>query len=111
MFFLACRCVSNSRDAFSALGLVYNDGERGYPVVGILRPPLTGNSFGLALGLVQPTGQIRFTFPKPVAESLKAFARAARQRNAAARNLIDENPALFIEKSETSRLYACAPAG
>jgi len=103
--------IEKARDAFSALGLVYNDGERDYPVVGILRPPLTGNSFGLALGLVQPTGQIRFTFPKPVAESLKAFARAARQRNAAARNLIDENPALFIEKSETSRLYACAPAG
>jgi hypothetical protein len=99
--------LGKAREAISRLGLVYNDGERDFPIVAVLRPPLTGTSFGLAIGLVQPTGQVRFTFPKPLAEKLKAFAQGARQKNPAARNLIDENPALFIERSDISRRYAC----
>lgn len=41
------------------------------PMVGVIRPPLPPNrSFGIVLGLEQPSGQIRFTFDETTANRL-----------------------------------------
>ena len=55
----------------------------GQRIVGVIRPPRTiqtdgSAAFGLAIGLLQPTGQIRFTFPQADARSLSTFMIAQR---------------------------------
>jgi hypothetical protein len=51
---------------------------QGQRVLGVVRPPRTIQpngtaAFGLAAGLLQPTGQIRFTFPQDDARSIADF--------------------------------------
>jgi hypothetical protein len=51
---------------------------QGQRVLGVVRPPRTIKedgtaAFGLAAGLLQPTGQIRFTFPQADARSMADF--------------------------------------
>lgn len=100
--------LEKAREDIARLGLVLNDGGQDYPVVAVVRPPLSSNSFGLALGIVQPTGQIKFTFGPDEAARLKSFAQAARLKSPAARRLIAENPDVFIERAGADRHYACA---
>lgn len=56
-------CIEYWRERFDSLG--WRD-DQGRPIVGVIRPPLTpqGNklAFGLSVGVVLPTGQVRFTF-------------------------------------------------
>ena len=101
--------LEKARGDIRALGLVLSEGGQNYPVVAVVRPPGRGNAFGLALGMVQPSGQIQFTFGKDQATRLRSFAIAVRQRNPAARNLISDNPNLFIELANIDRRYACTP--
>lgn len=49
---------------------------QGMRVVGVVRPPLSKPSFGTALGIVEPSGQIRFTFDQDTAKAFKASAIA-----------------------------------
>jgi len=100
--------LEKAREDIRGLGLVLNEGGQNYPVVAVVRPPGRGTAFGLALGMVQPSGQIQFTFGKDQATRLRSFAIAVRQRNPAARNLISDNPNLFIEQANFDRHYACA---
>lgn len=72
-------------------GLVYD----GQPVVGVVRPPRTVQpngtaAFGLGAGLVQPTGQVRFTFSEGDARKLAAFMIAQRAGPAARRVIAPE---------------------
>ena len=100
--------LEKAREEIHGLGLVLSEGGQNYPVVAVVRPPGRGNAFGLALGIVQPTGQIQFTFGKDQATRLRSFVIAARQKNPAARNLISDNPNLFLELANFDRHYACA---
>lgn len=63
---------------------------KGQRVVGVVRPPRTIQpngtaAFGLAVGLLQETGQIRFTFPEADARSIADFMIAQRGRDGADR--------------------------
>lgn len=50
-------------------------------VVGVVRPPLRESAFGVALGLVEPSGQIRFILTRAEATRLRSEAVAqAKQR-------------------------------
>lgn len=88
--------------------MVFSDGGQNYPLVAVVRPPLSNSSFGLALGIVQPTGQIRFTFGRDEAMRLKTFAISARQTSAAARRIISADPSPYLERLNADRHYACA---
>ena len=72
---------------------------QGQRVVGVVRPPRTIQSdgsaaFGLGAGLVQPNGQVRFTFSDPDARKLAAFMIAQRT-SAEARRVIAPAPYIF----------------
>ncbi|MEP6841326.1 MAG: hypothetical protein ABJA75_24970 [Bradyrhizobium sp.] len=77
-------------------GFIY-EGKR---VLGVVRPPRTVQpngtaAFGLAAGLLQPTGQIRFTFPLPDARSFSAFMVKQRSRSDTARRVIETDKYVF----------------
>ena len=101
--------LDKMREDIGRLGLVFKDGGQDNPVVAIVRPPLKG-TFGLALGIVQPSGQIKFTFSRDMANRLLTFAKDARSKNPAARNLIADSVFLYQEPPNIDRHYACAPA-
>jgi hypothetical protein len=71
----------------------------GAPVRGVVRPPLTirngSGSFGLAIGLLQPSGQVRFTFSETRARTIGAFMIARRPGNARASRVIAAQPYLY----------------
>ena len=76
-------------------GLAY----KGQRVVGVVRPPRTVQpdgtaAFGLGAGLVQPTGQVRFTFSEGDARQLAAFMIAQRT-SADARQVIAPERYIF----------------
>jgi hypothetical protein len=100
--------IQKMREDINRLNLVFNDAGQDYPVVAVVRPPLLGQAYGLALGLVQPSGQIEFTFGPEKADRLRLFAIAARQKNPAARNVISDSPNVHIERANTDRHYTCA---
>lgn len=69
------------------------------PIVGVIRPPRTIQrdgtvAFGLAAGLIQENGQIRFTFPEDQARKISAFLIAQREGRDASR-VIAPNPYIF----------------
>ena len=47
-----------SKSRISAASLSY----QGMPVIGVIRPPLDAKNYGIVVGLVQPSGQVKFTF-------------------------------------------------
>ena len=71
----------------------------GAAIRGVVRPPLTvrnGQAFyGLAAGLLQPTGQIRFTFSEPDARTLGGWMVARRGVSAEAGRVIAPQPYLY----------------
>lgn len=44
---------------------------QGMSVVGVIRPPLNQKNFGIVVGLVQPSGQVKFTFDTNYVQQLK----------------------------------------
>jgi hypothetical protein len=97
------------REDIGRLGLVYNKDGQNYPVVTVIRPPLSSNYLGIAIGIVEPTGQIRFTFGWDEATRLRSLAVAARSNSASARNLIAEKPTIHLDLAGVDRHYACTP--
>src|SRR5262249_39071802 len=89
------------------LGLVYREGDRPYKVVAVLRPPLV-NSAGIALGLLQDTGQIRFTFTQGEAERLKGFVVQQQAQNSQVIRLCEGAPALYEAPPGPNRQYSCS---
>jgi hypothetical protein len=86
------------------LHLVY----QGMPVVAVMRPPLSRPSWGLALGLRQPTGQIRFTFAKDEARQFQSFLSAQRKpSNPEAMAALRADSYIYIEQPDVSRPSTC----
>lgn len=72
----------------------------GQRVLGVVRPPRTVQpdgtaAFGLAAGLLQPTGQIRFTFPEADARSISNFMIKQRERSNQASRVIKAEQYIF----------------
>jgi hypothetical protein len=44
---------------------------QGMPVIGVIRPPLDAKNYGIVVGLVQPSGQVKFTFDPTFARQFK----------------------------------------
>ena len=76
---------------------------RGYPVRGVIRTPLTiregRGSYGLAIGLLQPSGQVRFTFSEQDARAIGAWMIGHRQSSDLAKRVIHPDPYLFQSPS------------
>jgi hypothetical protein len=94
------------RQAIDDLSLVYSAAGQDYPVRAVLRPPLRGG-WGLALGLMQPSGQIRFTFTMDEARQLQKFAQQKWRSDGAVRRLFDKEPDLYQEPTDADRRYSC----
>jgi len=62
------------KSEFDALNVTY----QGQSVVAVIRPPLTKVSYGIAAGLVRPTGQVSFLFSK--ADTYKLLADLKNRR-------------------------------
>jgi hypothetical protein len=71
----------------------------GQRVLGVVRPPRTVRNgiaaFGLAAGLLQPTGQIRLTFPFDDAQSVADFMIKQRSRSDTASRVIESERYIF----------------
>jgi hypothetical protein len=53
---------------------------QGKEVVGVLRPPLNQDTYGVAAGLLQSTGQIRFTFDRKTGSDLLKWTQEVGRR-------------------------------
>ncbi len=71
--------LQNYKDSFDELGFRFRD----RPVVAVLRPKLPPNEWhGVVLGLRLPTGQIRFTYDRKLADAVCHWALAERAKPA-----------------------------
>jgi hypothetical protein len=98
--------LEKARQDIDDLGLAYPEGGHDYPVRAVLRPPLLAG-WGLALGLVQPSGQIRFTFTSDEATAIKNFAKQKWRSVAAVKRLFDQEPDLYREPAGVDRQFSC----
>lgn len=91
----AVRRVEADKEWLDAAGLKF----RGAVVRGVIRPPLSikqgRGAYGLAIGLVQPSGQVRFTFSEQDARAIGAWMVGRRQTSDRARRVIDPRPYLY----------------
>ena len=72
----------------------------GQRVLGVVRPPRTVQpngtaAFGLAAGLLQPTGQVHFTFPAADARQFAEFLFQQRERSETASRVIEPDKYVF----------------
>ncbi|MDP6344434.1 MAG: hypothetical protein QF578_11830 [Alphaproteobacteria bacterium] len=103
-FARARRTITRMKATVDKLHLTF--GER--PVVAVIRPPLTKPSFGLALGLVEPTGQIRFTFAYGEAKRLWRRMLDRRQEDAAVAGAIRHDSFIYtVNKDHPSPPDTC----
>jgi len=104
------RAVALKKD-FDRLGLTHG----GRPLVAVIRPPLTlsGNrlAYGLATGVVQASGQVRFTFSPQDANALGDALLAARKDNAAAQRVIDRDKYIYKVAGTRERQSTPTPEG
>jgi hypothetical protein len=105
------RAVALKRD-FDRLGLTHN----GRPLVAVIRPPLTltadSLAYGLTTGVVQASGQVRFTFSPQEAHALGDALLAARSgNNAAARRVIDGEKYIYKVAGTRERQETPTPSG
>ena len=99
----AKRKISRMKKDFDALGLTFE----GRPLVAVIRPPLTQISYGLAIGVVEETQQIRFTYDRAVANRLKEFLLAQRSRGGNYRSTIAHDTFLYSVRGDES--YMASP--
>jgi hypothetical protein len=95
--------ISRMKRDFDALGLKFE----GRPLVAVIRPPLTQLSYGLAIGMVEETQQIRFTYENATAERLKKFLLQQRDRGGAYHSTIADST--FIYTVRGSKSYMASP--
>jgi hypothetical protein len=72
----------------------------GRRIVGVIRPPRTLQrdgtaAFGLAAGLIQDNGQVRFTFSEPEAKKIGEFVRARRTQLPGGASVIERRSYVF----------------
>jgi hypothetical protein len=104
------RAVALKKD-FDRLGLAHN----GRPLVAVIRPPLTltGSTlaYGLTTGVVQASGQVRFTFSPQEAHALGDKLLQERADNAAARRVIDREKYIYKVAGTRERQETPTPSG
>jgi hypothetical protein len=95
--------VSTMKAEFDRLGLVF----QGRPLVAVIRPPLTQISYGLAIGVVEETQQIRFTFKNETARQLQQFLLAQRGKGLKFKEVIKSDTFVYSIRGEAS--YMASP--
>jgi len=95
--------ISAMKQDFDSLGLVFE----GRPLVAVIRPPLTQVSYGLAIGMVEETQQIRFTYESSTAKRLKAFLLEQRSRGGKYKSTIAHDTFLYSIRGDES--YMASP--
>ena len=88
---------------FDGLGLNFE----GRPLVAVMRPPLTQLSYGLAIGMVEETQQIRFTYDRDTAIRLKEFLLKQRAQGGKYRSTIAHDTFLYSIRGDKS--YMASP--
>lgn len=96
---------------FDRLGLAF----RGQPLVAVIRPPLTPSgsklAYGLAAGVIQASGQVRFTFSYDDAGALADTLLAARGQSSAARRTIGAEKYVYRVAGNRERQDRASPPG
>lgn len=92
----AVASAGKDKKLLDALQLKYGE----LKLVGVIRPPRTVNSqgsaaYGMAIGLVQDDGQVRFTFSQREASKLANFVLDQRRRHAKLRSVVAPQPFFF----------------
>ena len=95
--------ISRMKHDFDSLGLVFE----GHPLVAVIRPPLTQISYGLAIGMVEDTQQIRFTYDNSMARRLKQFLLEQRARGGKYKSTIAHDTFLYSIRGNKS--YMASP--
>jgi hypothetical protein len=95
--------ISNMKQVFDRSGLMFE----GKPLVSVIRPPLTQISYGLAVGVVEPSGQIRYTYAAEVAKRLKNFLLEKRNQGAEFKRIIRSDSFLYSRRGDKS--YSVSP--
>ncbi|MGF1606055.1 MAG: hypothetical protein ACFB22_06915 [Rhodothalassiaceae bacterium] len=100
--------IEGLKQRFDALGLSLH-GDR---LVGVIRPPLSRPSFGLAIGRIKPSGVLRFTFSLSDARSVKAYLEQAGQTGAPeARRILRHEPMIYAVGGHAERAAKQTPPG
>lgn len=99
----AKRKISGMKHDFDGLGLTFE----GRPLVAVIRPPLTQLSYGLAIGMVEETQQIRFTYDRATAKRLQQFLLEQRARGGNYRATIAHDTFLYSVRGDKS--YMASP--
>ena len=104
------RAVALKQD-FDRLGLTH----KGQPLVAVIRPPLTlaGDklAYGLTTGVVQPSGQVRFTFSPQDANAIGDALLAARKDNPKAQGVINREKYVYKVAGTRERRETPTPSG
>lgn len=90
------RILNTWKQQFDGLDLTFD----GVPVVAVSRPPLTRFSYGVVAGIVQPSGQIQFTFKYPEAKRLSTLLQAARAEGGRRARVIDHREYIYAVRGE-----------
>ena len=99
----AKREISSMKTEFDRLQLQFE----GRPLVAVIRPPLTQISYGLAIGIVEPTQQIRFTYDQQTATRLRQFLLQQRARGGDYQRVIKPDTFLYSVRGDES--YMASP--
>jgi hypothetical protein len=85
--------IERAKQRFDAARFEFATAKGTLPLVAVIRPPLKGNgNYGLALGVRQPTGQIRFSFDEPISAALCVrLHQLSQQQGAVRRNSFRRN--------------------
>ncbi len=91
---------------------VLHDGQA---LVAVIRPPLSLTAdklaYGITAGVVQPSGQVRFTFSDAQARAIAQSMLDWRARSAAARSIINASPYIYRVAGNAERAKTATPAG
>ena len=99
----AQQTISGMKTEFDQLKLVFED----RPLVAVIRPPLTQLSYGLAIGMLEDTQQIRFTYDHDTARRLQGFLLNYRTRGQRYAQVIQSDT--FLYSIRGSKSYMASP--
>ncbi|MFT4994417.1 MAG: hypothetical protein ACI965_001444 [Paraglaciecola sp.] len=95
--------ISTMKTNFDKAGLEFE----GKTLVSVIRPPLTRISYGLAVGIVEDTGQIRFTFSNKFSTRLLNFLLEKRQEAPEYKKIIRHDAFRYSLRGDKS--YSVSP--